>query len=110
MPTNVDGGWFLQLCPDGISVSAMGALFGDEHAHHHAEHAAHADDGETYSPCELGNGLTGDALTTLKLDPFRAFDSPNPYQPLNDWRPSGNAWRAFRPRAPPHSGLLQHLL
>ena len=36
MPVAVAGGWYLELCPDGIPVATVAALFGDLSQHHHS--------------------------------------------------------------------------
>lgn len=58
MPTAVSGGWFLQLCPDGVSAQVMAGLMGSGHAHHHH----HADDSGSAEPqrCDLGGVLSAE--------------------------------------------------
>ena len=47
MPANVNDGWHLSWCPDGMPDEVMYALFG--HAHHH-----HGSDSKTsFSQCDL---------------------------------------------------------
>ena len=58
MPTAVSGGWFLQLCPDGLSPQVMAGLMGGGHAHHHH----HADNSGSAEPqrCDLGSALSAE--------------------------------------------------
>jgi len=55
MPADMTDGWFLKLCPDGVSAEWMAGLNGDHHHHHHEE------DGAQDSSCELGGGLGASA-------------------------------------------------
>lgn len=56
MPSNIDDGWFLQLCPDGMPTHVMVALFGEHHLHHGDS------DGDTFFQCDYDGGVVGDAL------------------------------------------------
>ncbi|MEQ9022679.1 MAG: hypothetical protein RLN82_07960 [Pseudomonadales bacterium] len=59
MPGSLASGWFLVLCPDGISSSTMAVLMGESgHHHHHMSHGdvdSSADD--EYEQCDLGSGF-----------------------------------------------------
>ncbi len=57
MPTAVSGGWFLQLCPDGLSAQVMSRLLGGGHGHHH-----HVDDAGSAErlQCDLGGALSAE--------------------------------------------------
>lgn len=96
MPTNMGDGWYLQLCPEGMSAQAMGALFGNEHAHHHPETA------EAFTQCELGGGLTGEALTGLALDGVATFKQLSASTPSAVWLPPTYVFHSYHPRAPPY--------
>ncbi len=95
MPTNIGDGWYLQLCPEGMSAQVMGALFGNEHAHHHTE------TGNAFTQCELGGGLTGEALTGLTLDVAATFKQLSFSTPSTVWLVPTNVLRRYHPRAPP---------
>lgn len=58
MPSALSGGWFLQLCPDGLKPQVMAGLLGSGHAHHHH----HADDTGSAEPlqCDLGGVLSAE--------------------------------------------------
>lgn len=95
MPADVAGGWYLQLCPDGVPASVVAALLG--HAHH--VHEAAPDAG--FLQCELGGGLSGSALLERPADPPSVsvsewFDVPAAFSAR---RPG--ALSAYHSRAPP---------
>jgi hypothetical protein len=62
MPGSLASGWYLVLCPDGISSSTMAVLMGESgHHHHHASHGSHGKATPTlndeYKQCDLGSGF-----------------------------------------------------
>lgn len=102
MPTNLDDGWFLKFCPDGMSMSVMMALLGHDHHHHHANQQGDQNS-EPYQQCDLGGGLADDsALPTGEQFTTNGLATLVQAQPLQDLVPTGTA-SAFQARAPPHS-------
>ena len=63
MPADTDSGWYLKICPDGMPVAVMVAVFGDQHAHHHHHDGGHSDHSTDYQQCDLGSALAADAAT-----------------------------------------------
>ena len=53
MPSGISGGWYLELCPDGMPEHVMVALYGEHHAHPGA-----ASD-NLFFECDYGNGAAG---------------------------------------------------
>ena len=53
MPSGITGGWYLELCPDGMPEHVMVALYGEHHAHH----GAGSDN--LFFECDYGSGATG---------------------------------------------------
>lgn len=99
MPTNLDDGWFLKLCPDGMSMSVMMALLGHDHHHHHQG----TTDSEPYQQCDLGGSLADeDALTTGEQFTTNGFAALAQAQSPHDLLLASTA-SAFQARAPPHS-------
>ncbi|MEL7044366.1 MAG: hypothetical protein AAGL66_05015 [Pseudomonadota bacterium] len=117
MPANLASGWFVALCPDGLTPQATMALFGADphhnkhsrdqqhHEHQYRHHAAHQDhdaDGtaDPSRPCELA-GLYVDALESTVFFTEQAerqtLDSPE----LDPATPRVPSIRHFHPRAPP---------
>jgi hypothetical protein len=99
MPTAISGGWFLQLCPDGLSAQGMMRLLGGGHGHHHH----HADDAGSAEPlkCDLGASLSAELG---KVDAMALPNGETAELP----RVAGEAFPsdflillAFRSRAPP---------
>lgn len=98
MPTNLDDGWFLKLCPDGMSMSVMMALLGHDHHHHHD-----GQDSDPYQQCDLGGGLSDDnALTTGEQFTTNSLAALEQTLPTQDLVLAVTA-RTFHARAPPHS-------
>ena len=60
MPTSVDGGWPLSLCPDQFGVIYTNA--GSNHHHHHGHHAS------SEAPAEDARSLTNCAFAVLGTD------------------------------------------
>ena len=56
MPSSMDDGWYLQLCPDGMPTHIMVALFGEDHSHHGQP------DEDTFFQCDYDSGVVGDAI------------------------------------------------
>lgn len=101
MPADVADGWFLQLCPNGLSASSIAALFDHEHHRHQGDDQAEPG----YVQCDLGGGLSTAAalaqsfeyasmpstgwqgaallLSPLRADPPRAYDSRAPPRRLS---------------------------
>ncbi len=96
MPTTLDDGWFLKLCPDGMPMSVMMALLGHDH-HHHGEEPS------PYQQCDLGGGLA-DAISLPDLGPTASTCLASSDQALGD-QPAipTRALAAFQARAPPPS-------
>jgi hypothetical protein len=61
MPGALTSGWYLVLCPDGISSSVMAVLMGESSHHHH--HMPQGESGSSadndYKQCDLGSGFAG---------------------------------------------------
>ena len=55
-----DEGWYLQLCPEGMTQEAMATLLGSHHFHHHDADVATAS-------CELG-GFSWVSLTSGRTE------------------------------------------
>lgn len=55
MPANINDGWFVKLCPQGMSADVMAAVLGEHHHHHHDEDEA------SFLQCDLG-GVIGAVL------------------------------------------------
>jgi len=64
MPGSLASGWYLVLCPDGISSSTMAVLMGESGHHHH--HMPQGDTGTSkdneYKQCDLGSGFSSAAI------------------------------------------------
>lgn len=66
MPGSLTSGWYLVLCPDGISSSAMMALLGEQqdHSHHHMHAQGSGTPGSdssanaSFNQCDLGSGYS----------------------------------------------------
>jgi hypothetical protein len=99
MPASVSGGWYLQLCPDGVPATVMAALSGHAHAHHQ-EHDG-GDAGRSYVQCDLGTGLSNAVALQqpFGVSPSPAIDSPQ--LPAIVSRLEHTSLRAYRSRAPP---------
>lgn len=58
MPADISGGWYLEICPDGLTPAAMQVLMGEHHHHHQG-----VDDQATNLVfCDLGAGFASDLL------------------------------------------------
>ncbi len=60
MPSALADGWYLKLCSDGISSSAMTALLGQEdhsHHHHHGGDTQSSGSEQAFDQCDLGSGF-----------------------------------------------------
>lgn len=66
MPSSLASGWYLMLCPDGISGSVLMALLEDQqdHSHHHMHGQGDGTPGSDsaeisgFSQCDLGSGYS----------------------------------------------------
>jgi hypothetical protein len=103
MPSDLDDGWYLKLCPDGMPVSVMVALFGHEHQHHHhpnAQGGAAAPE-ITYAQCDLGGTLSADIDATAHVAvPASEAQLPLAAAPLDQFFHSRSVY-SHRPRGPP---------
>lgn len=98
MPAAVTDGWFLQLCPDGLSDSVMRVLMDDAHHHHHHEESKAA---SSSMDCELGGGVAampGCIESTLSSVPSA---EPRYLLSLPECAPDASYPGATQPRAPP---------
>lgn len=96
MPADLDDGWFLKLCPDGMPMSVMMALLGHDHHHHH-------DDSTPYQQCDLGGGLADeDSLHSVEQLVASCLPASTQATIAQVFAP-GTAASVFQARAPPHS-------
>ena len=103
MPASLAGGWFVELCPDGMARALFEALTGPERHGEHSHHAA-ADsgyDGHAFEQCDLGNGFAGPVLSADSGIPvLPGVSSPQPAASLAATAtPSTHS--PYRSRAPP---------
>ena len=98
MPTSVSGGWYLEICPDGLTPAVMQVFMGEHHHHHH-----HGSDDGKAAPvfCDLGAGFAAALIDTKKtfagaVDPSCEFH----LEWLEHHLTSSTIWRASA-RAPP---------
>ena len=103
MPGDLSDGWYLQICPDGLSPAAMQVFMGDEHHHHHHHDHHQGEDSESANPvfCDLGAGfasalIDSSATTVVVLNPSVDFQRTW----LGHRLTSSTSWRAPA-RAPP---------
>ncbi len=104
MPAAVSGGWYLQLCPDGLSAEVMQVLLGDQHQHHH-HHGGHHDghqgsSADTGKPCELA-GLYADALAMFAVNAAGPEPAPTPALFAASHQPRASRFTSYLSRAPP---------
>ncbi len=104
MPTNLASGWYVQLCPNGMSAELMAAVFGDEHHHHHHGGGDNSS-GEPSFECDLAGfsaSFAGPGHVSTELPAVRviARSASAPLRPLSAVAP-------FRSRAPPVSRQSQ---
>lgn len=102
MPAATADGWFLQLCPKGLSAASISVLVGDSHHHHH-HHADSAEQTNTAEAgdCKLGGGVS--ALPTIAAAaPTLAPQPGSDLEVSQTHAPARSAWRSpSQPRAPP---------
>lgn len=67
MPSALADGWYLKLCPDGISASTMMALLGQQdHGHYHGHGMESGDSSEqSFDQCDLGSGFASAAVSQI---------------------------------------------
>ena len=53
MPAELSGGWYLMICPHGLPQTAITALYGGAHSHHHDHESAQAESGY----CAVGSAI-----------------------------------------------------
>jgi len=92
MPGDLDDGWHLKLCPDGLTQSSFTGLLGHQHDH---EHSA-----DSVSTCEL-SGFSAEPTTDCQTD---SNTLQRVVQALQDIRPQtkfGETPKTHHSRAPP---------
>ena len=106
MPANVGGGWFLQICPEGVPAAIMRAWTSQapaaesHHAHHNHVHAAHNHAKEGYADCELSGGLV--AEVSQGTETFEVLKLASSYSlPPTGWAITSSAFLRPPGRAPP---------
>ena len=99
MPAALEDGWYLKVCPDGLSMQTMMAVFGHQHAHH-------GDEDEQFVQCDLGGGLGALAvLADVQGLPVLAVP-PLASPPVDVFLSAASREYNQRPRAPPLSRLI----
>jgi len=118
MPASISDGWFIQLCPQGLSPAAMELLHPGhgqnrtDHNDHDAHHAGHGGQVDGDNPhdesapdtvyCPLGNLYSAAGVPqSFDLGPVLAVATERPAEetlPAIVYRRTG-----YRSRAPPHS-------
>jgi hypothetical protein len=99
MPSNVDEGWFLQLCPDGMPAHVMVALFGEHHLHHGDS------DGDTFFQCDYDGGVVGYALLDSNSHACAELDTENAVAAIAELRISRKTSLGYLSRAPPNTSV-----
>lgn len=98
MPANLGDGWYLKLCPEGMSVNSMVALLGH---HHHYHHHAH-DEEASFDQCDLAGFSSLAALSANNTPEFSIlYVTPVAVIPVD--RYDRDTLISYRPRAPPIS-------
>ncbi len=70
MPSALADGWYLQLCPHGLSPQVAEALFGTaDHHHHHGTDVPEQDSAHSPLQCEFGSGFAASALVPTFIVP-----------------------------------------
>lgn len=96
MPASIEDGWFVKLCPNGLSAAWVSALLGDQHKHH-------SDDESVFAQCDLGGGL-GNPVALSDFAGTAAYSAPESILPVSDYLPAtGISHYRPRPRSPPVS-------
>jgi len=95
MPAAVAGGWYLELCPDGLPTAVMVALFGEHHAHHGKA-------GDTvFFHCDYGGGAAGAWLLDSSLPAWDSRPGVNPPVAIDVSLVALAQRLGFQSRAPP---------
>ena len=107
MPASVADGWYLQWCPDGVSVEVLEILFASAeaspaHAHHHGAPSPADEQAESgsYAQCDL-SGFSADAQAASPLPSILAGVLTTAATPLLPAPPATARVVAYRSRAPP---------
>lgn len=95
MPASVDGGWYLELCPDDMPAHVMQALFGEHHAHHGSGSDS------TYFQCDYDSGVTSDAIVQAEFSVVAAAKYASVVEVADTLPAKGRRASAFQSRAPP---------
>ena len=105
MPSSVEDGWFLKLCPDDMPAEVMAALLGeDDHHHHHHHHHGGEKDGVAsvvYVQCDLGSLLGLDVLDDVSALAAEVEPLPELQFISQHALVARNRWLAAQARAPP---------
>lgn len=107
MPADTAQGWFLELCPQGLTAPAMVALLGDNPGRHHHHQslgkAATAPDAPDYDSHCLLSGFGMAALPAGGLDLPDSFAVGEPIATLPVLARLQSPAAAYRSRAPPRT-------
>lgn len=95
MPSTVAGGWYLELCPDGMPEHVMVTLYGEHHAHHGAG------DDSLFFECDYGTGATGAFALAGGSDDHGLLPQARPLAKLQQIKPPFAPLFGFQSRAPP---------
>lgn len=94
MPAAVEDGWFVKLCPSGLSVEWMTTLLGHNHDHH-------SEGEESFVQCELGGGLGAPTMQHESPDMSASVEA-SAILPMPDvFQATSVTYSAHRPRSPP---------
>ena len=96
MPAELNDGWFLKLCPDGVAAAWMESVLGHSHAHHGADETVPEN-------CELGSGLNAPFATSDPLQATAFTAAPAAATVLHHRVVASRTIHAHHPRAPPFS-------
>lgn len=99
MPASPSDGWYLKLCPEGMSISSMVAM--PEHGHH--DHHGHGGDEEaSFAQCDFAGFSSLAASGTSETSEFSIlYNSPFKAAPAAGY--DRDFTYSYRPRAPPLS-------
>jgi len=100
MPSGIAGGWYLELCPDGLPRQVVVALFGEHYAHH-GHHGVGG--GVSVYHCDYGGGAAGAWLLDHTVVPLGRFPAATLLFAPDEHRAAVSQWYGFRSRAPPSS-------
>ncbi|NKC01112.1 MAG: hypothetical protein GKR90_21815 [Pseudomonadales bacterium] len=96
MPGDISEGWYLQICPDGLTSTEVMVLTGDEHHHHHGHDDARLID------CELGGGFAAALDLAEFSDSTEIFARVLPQASERSAKTQTRPVLQLRARAPPH--------